>query len=84
MRTTASALSISALAAALLLAQPVFATDEELNDAQAQEYARDLLEPEEDRAGLGNIRDEPSDRYLEEKEENKMEGQPGKIPEEEY
>lgn len=83
MRTTASVLSISALTAAIVFAQPAFAADEELSDAQAQEYARDLLEPEEDRAGLNRIRDEPSDRYLEEKEENNLEGQPGELPEEE-
>lgn len=81
MRVTASVLSVSTLAATLLLAPPANAGNEELSEAQAQDFARELLEPEEQRQGLDNIRDEPSDRYLEEKEENSLEGQPGELPE---
>lgn len=81
MKTTTPLLSISALAVALLLAQPTFASEEQLSEKEAQSYARELLEPEDERAGLDNIREEPSERYIEEKEENRMEGQPGKLPE---
>jgi hypothetical protein len=58
MKTTTPLLFISALAVTLLLAPPTFAQDEDMTKAEAQFYARDLLEPEEERAGLDNIRDE--------------------------
>lgn len=58
MKTTTPLLSTAALALALLIASPAFAEDENMTEAEAQSYSRDLLEPEEDRAGLDNIRDE--------------------------
>lgn len=58
MKTTAPLLSISALALALLMAPLAIAEGKDMTEAEAQSYARDLLEPEEERAGLDNIRDE--------------------------
>lgn len=58
MKTTAPLLSITALAVTLLLVAPASAEDENMTEAEAQSYARELLEPEEERAGLDNIRDE--------------------------
>ncbi len=58
MKTTTPLLFVSALAVTLLLAPPAYAQDEDMTEAEAQSYARDLLEPEEERAGLDNIRDE--------------------------
>ncbi|MBL4609310.1 hypothetical protein [Halopseudomonas sp.] len=84
MKTTTPVLSVAAFAISLLLAQPGFANEEELSEEEAQNYARELLKSEEERAGLDNIREEPSERYLEEKEENRMEGHPGEVPEEDY
>ena len=84
MKTTTPILSVTALAISLLLAQPGFANEEQLSEEEAQNYARELLKSEEERAGLDNIREEPSERYLEEKDQNTMEGQPGKMPEEDY
>ena len=64
MKTTIPLLSISALAVTLLLAQPSMADDkEQLNEEQAQEYARDLLKSESERDGLRHIRDDEQEDY---------------------
>lgn len=81
MKTKSTLVSISALAVTLLLMQPTYANEDQLTEEEAQDYARELLKPEEERAGLDRIRDEPSDRYLEEKEDNRLEGNPGELPE---
>jgi hypothetical protein len=72
MKITASLLSMSAVAVALLLAPPAFAVEEDLSEAEAQSYARDLLEPEEERDGLKNIYEEREDERIEEKNGNDL------------
>jgi hypothetical protein len=72
MKITASLLSMSAVAVALLLAPPAFAVEEDLSEAEAQSYARDLLEPEEERDGLKNIRDEREEERIEEKNDDHL------------
>jgi hypothetical protein len=72
MKITASLLSMSAVAVALLLAPPAFAEEEDLSEAEAQSYARDLLEPEEERDGLKNIYAEREDERIEEKNDDNL------------
>jgi hypothetical protein len=72
MKITASLLSMSAVAVALLLAPPAFAEEADLSEAEAQSYARDLLEPEEERDGLKNIYERREDERIEEKNDDNL------------